>query len=159
MLFGLIYVDLVIYVFANMQRSIFGKRSNCFLQRNRILPRFVYDVGTFNFAIQKLCTLQTSFCTITRDTIERNEIGGRPLSGRAYSYLAPTFCMRFVHNAVHRKLSSTTSVIWLQHVCPPVSPLHSVPTRNSDVSAYIYSVLWKNMRAFFGESLRESRRV
>lgn len=30
----------------------------------------------FNFAIQKLCTLQTPFYAITRDTIERNEIGG-----------------------------------------------------------------------------------
>lgn len=54
----------------------FLERSNGLRQRNRISPRLVYDVGTFNFAIQKLCTLQTSFCTITRYTIERNEIGG-----------------------------------------------------------------------------------
>ena len=55
----------------------------------------------------------------------------------AYSYLAPTFCMRFVHNAVHRKLSSTTSAIWLRHVCLPVSPF-ILSQRNSDISAYIY---------------------
>lgn len=55
----------------------------------------------------------------------------------AYSYLAPTFCMRFVHNAVHRKLSSTTSAIWLRHVCLPVSPF-ILSRRNSDVSACIY---------------------
>lgn len=55
----------------------------------------------------------------------------------AYSYLAPTFCMRFVHNAVHRKLSSTTSAIWLRHVCLPVSPF-ILSRRNSDISAYIY---------------------
>lgn len=55
----------------------------------------------------------------------------------AYSYLALTFCMRFVHNAVHRKLSSTTSAIWLRHVCLPVSPF-ILSRRNSDVFVYIY---------------------
>lgn len=69
--------------------------------------------------------------------IQSKEMKSEEAIVETYSYLAPTFCMRFVHNAVHRKLSSTTSAIWLRHVCLPVSPF-ILSRRNSDVSAYIY---------------------
>lgn len=116
-------------------------RSNCLCQRNRISPRFVYDVGTFNFTIQKLCTLQTSLCTITRDTIERNEIGGAIVEARVFVFGS------YILHAIRTQCGPSEAVVYYFRyltaarlpACFP--PSFSVPTRNSDVSVYIYSVL------------------
>lgn len=66
----------------------------------------------------------------------------------SYIWLLP-FCMWFVHNAVHRKLSSTTSAIWLWHVCLPVFSLHSAPTKFRRIRIYLFGPILEKYETVF----------
>lgn len=107
------------------------------------------DAVTFNFAIQKLCTLRTSFCTITWDTIERSKIGG--------GHCRDVFIFGcYILHVIRTQCGPSEAVVYYFRYLtaarlPACFPLHSLSRQNSDVFAYIYLVLWKNMRAFFSE--------
>ena len=104
--------------------------------------------GRFNFVIQKLCTPRTLFCTITRDTIERNEIGGCHCRG--------VFIFgSYILHAIRTQCGPSEAVVYYFRYLtaarlPACFPLHSVPTKFRHIRIYLfrsYGKIWERFSA------------